>query len=81
MVKHTKYNQRAEACCSSGHSKVGAPIDATSAVRFTEKYLLTFEEEFKKAKEPEDLIDAMKEKCPSSDLLSALEKGDYYSGF
>jgi len=58
-----------------GHSKVGAPIDATSAVNFTEKYLLAFEEELKKAKEPEDLIKAMKEKFPSSDLLLALERG------
>jgi len=31
-----------------GHSKVGAPIDATSSVDFTEKYLLVFEEELKK---------------------------------
>jgi glyoxylase-like metal-dependent hydrolase (beta-lactamase superfamily II) len=58
-----------------GHSKVGAPIDATSAVTFTEKYLLTFEEELKKAKEPEDLINAMKAKFPSCDLLLALERG------
>jgi len=58
-----------------GHSKVGAPIDATSAVNFTEKYLLTFEEELGKAKEPEDLIKAMKEKFPSCDLLLALERG------
>jgi glyoxylase-like metal-dependent hydrolase (beta-lactamase superfamily II) len=58
-----------------GHSKVGAPIDATSALSFTEKYLLTFEEELQKAKEPEDLIKAMKEKFPSADLLLALERG------
>jgi glyoxylase-like metal-dependent hydrolase (beta-lactamase superfamily II) len=58
-----------------GHSKVGAPIDATSALSFTEKYLLTFEEELQKAKEPEDLIEAMKEKFPSADLLVALERG------
>jgi hypothetical protein len=58
-----------------GHSKVGAPIDATSAVTFTEKYLLIFEEERKKAKEPDDLIKAMKEKFPSSDLLLAVERG------
>jgi len=56
-----------------GHSKVGAPIDATSAVTFTEKYLLIFEQELKKAKEPDDLIKAMKEKFPSSDLLLAIE--------
>jgi len=58
-----------------GHSKVGAPIDATSAVTFTEKYLLIFEEELKKAKEPDDLSTAMKEKFPSSDLLLAIERG------
>src|SRR5882724_7997055 len=58
-----------------GHSKVGAPIDATSAVTFTEKYLLIFEEELGKAKEPDDLIKAMKENFPSSDLLLAIERG------
>ena len=57
-----------------GHSKAGAPIDATSAVSFTEKYLLVFEEELSKAKEPDDLIKAMKEKFPSSDLLLAIER-------
>jgi glyoxylase-like metal-dependent hydrolase (beta-lactamase superfamily II) len=57
-----------------GHSKAGAPIDATSAVSFTEKYLLVFEEELRKAKEPDDLIKAMKEKFPSSDLLLAIER-------
>src|SRR6202030_8223 len=31
-----------------GHSKVGAPIDASTAVDFTENYLLVFEEELKK---------------------------------
>jgi glyoxylase-like metal-dependent hydrolase (beta-lactamase superfamily II) len=58
-----------------GHSKVGAPIDATSAVNFTEKYLLTFEEELKKAKEPDELIKAMQARFPSSDLLLAIERG------
>jgi glyoxylase-like metal-dependent hydrolase (beta-lactamase superfamily II) len=58
-----------------GHSKVGAPIDATSAVTFTESYLLIFEEELKKAHEPDDLIKAMKEKFPSADLLLAIERG------
>jgi glyoxylase-like metal-dependent hydrolase (beta-lactamase superfamily II) len=58
-----------------GHSKVGAPIDATSAVTFTEEYLLIFEEELKKAKEPDGLIKAMKEKFPSSDFLLAIERG------
>jgi glyoxylase-like metal-dependent hydrolase (beta-lactamase superfamily II) len=58
-----------------GHSKVGAPIDATSAVAFTEKYLLIFEQELKKAKEPDDLIKAMKENFPSADLALAIERG------
>jgi glyoxylase-like metal-dependent hydrolase (beta-lactamase superfamily II) len=58
-----------------GHSKVGAPIDATSAVSFTERYLLTFDEELEKAKEPEDLIKAMRARFPSSDLLLAIERG------
>jgi glyoxylase-like metal-dependent hydrolase (beta-lactamase superfamily II) len=58
-----------------GHSKAGAPLDATSAVNFTENYLLVFEEELKKAKEPDGFIKAMKEKFPSSDLLLALERG------
>ncbi|HWX31152.1 MAG TPA: MBL fold metallo-hydrolase [Steroidobacteraceae bacterium] len=58
-----------------GHSKVGAPLDATSAVTFTERYLLIFEEELEKAKEPDDLVKAMKEKFPSSYLLLAIERG------
>jgi len=58
-----------------GHSKVGAPIDATSAVTFTEKYLLIFEEDLKKAKEPDGLIKAMKETFPSFDFLLAIERG------
>jgi glyoxylase-like metal-dependent hydrolase (beta-lactamase superfamily II) len=58
-----------------GHSKVGAPIDATSAVAFTEKYLLIFEQELEKAKEPDDLIKAMKEAFPSADLSLAIERG------
>src|SRR6202140_3586368 len=32
-----------------GHSKVGAPLDASTALDFTENYLLVFEEELKKA--------------------------------
>jgi glyoxylase-like metal-dependent hydrolase (beta-lactamase superfamily II) len=58
-----------------GHSKVGARIDATSAVSFTEQYLLTFDEELKKAKEPDELIKAMQQKFPSADLLLAIERG------
>src|ERR1700731_4205583 len=58
-----------------GHSKVGAPIDATSAVTFTTRYLLIFEEELKKAKDPDDLIRMMKEEFPSSGFLLAIERG------
>jgi glyoxylase-like metal-dependent hydrolase (beta-lactamase superfamily II) len=58
-----------------GHSKVGAPLDASTAVDFTENYLLVFEEELKKAKDPDSLINAMKENFPSSDLRLAIERG------
>jgi glyoxylase-like metal-dependent hydrolase (beta-lactamase superfamily II) len=58
-----------------GHSKVGASLDATTAVDFTENYLLIFEEELKKAKDPESLINTMKERFPSAGLLLAIERG------
>jgi glyoxylase-like metal-dependent hydrolase (beta-lactamase superfamily II) len=58
-----------------GHSKVGAPLDASSAADFTENYLLVFEEELKKAKDPDSLINTMKERFPSADLLLAIERG------
>ena len=58
-----------------GHSKVGAPLDASTAVDFTESYLLAFDEELKKAKDPESLINAMRERFPSADLLLAIERG------
>lgn len=58
-----------------GHSKVGAPLDASTAVDFTENYLLAFEEELKKAKDPESLIISMKERFPAADFLVALERG------
>jgi glyoxylase-like metal-dependent hydrolase (beta-lactamase superfamily II) len=58
-----------------GHSKVGAPLDASTAVDFTENYLLVFEEELKKAKDPDSLIKTMKERFPSSDFLLAIERG------
>src|SRR5260370_23040856 len=58
-----------------GHSKVGAPLDATTAVDFTEKYLLVFEEELKRAKDPDGLIETMKERFPSAGLLLAIERG------
>jgi glyoxylase-like metal-dependent hydrolase (beta-lactamase superfamily II) len=58
-----------------GHSKVGAPLDASTAVDFTENYLFAFEEELKKAQDPDSLINAMKERFPSADLLLAIERG------
>jgi glyoxylase-like metal-dependent hydrolase (beta-lactamase superfamily II) len=58
-----------------GHSKVGAPLDASTAVDFTETYLLVFEEEVKKAKGADGLINTMKERFPSADLLLAIERG------
>jgi glyoxylase-like metal-dependent hydrolase (beta-lactamase superfamily II) len=58
-----------------GHSKVGAPLNASTAVDFTENYLLVFEEELNKAKDPDSLIKAMKERFPSADFLLALERG------
>ena len=58
-----------------GHSKVGAPLDANTAVDFTGKYLLVFEEELKKAKDPDTFINTMKERFPSAELLLAVERG------
>jgi glyoxylase-like metal-dependent hydrolase (beta-lactamase superfamily II) len=58
-----------------GHSKVGAPLDASTAVDFTESYLLAFEKELTKAKDPDGLINAMKKRFPSAELLLALERG------
>ena len=58
-----------------GHSKVGAPLDASTAVDFTENYLLVFEEELKRTKDPESLINTMKERFPSAGLPLAIERG------
>ncbi len=58
-----------------GHSKAGAPLDASTAVAFTETYLLVFEEELKSAKDPGGFIEAMKKRFPSADLLLAIERG------
>jgi len=58
-----------------GHSKAGAPLDASTAVDFTENYLFAFEEELKKAQNPDSLINAMKERFPSADLVLAIERG------
>ena len=58
-----------------GHSNVGAPLDASTAIDFTEDYLLAFEEELKKAKDPDTLIVSMKKRFPAADFLVALERG------
>ena len=58
-----------------GHSKVGAALDASTAVDFTGRYLTAFEEELKTAQDPQSLIIAMEGKFPSAGLLLALERG------
>jgi glyoxylase-like metal-dependent hydrolase (beta-lactamase superfamily II) len=58
-----------------GHSKVGAPLDASTAVDFTESYLMIFDEELKKARDPDTFINTLKERFPSADLFLALERG------
>jgi glyoxylase-like metal-dependent hydrolase (beta-lactamase superfamily II) len=58
-----------------GHSKVGAPLNASSAVDFTKNYLLVFDEELTKSKDSDSLINAMKERFPSVDFLLALDRG------
>jgi glyoxylase-like metal-dependent hydrolase (beta-lactamase superfamily II) len=58
-----------------GHSKVGAHLDASTALDFTQNYLLVFEEELKTAKDADSLVNTMKEKFPSADLLLAVERG------
>lgn len=44
-------------------------------MNFTEKYLLTFDEELKKAKEPDELIKAMQQDFPTSDFLLSIQRG------
>ena len=58
-----------------GHSNVGAPLDASTAVAFTERYLLAFEDELTRANDPNLLIRAMKDRFPSADLFVAIERG------
>jgi len=58
-----------------GHSKPGAALDSSTAVDFTERYLLAFEQELKTANDAEGLISAMKGKFPSAGLLLSLERG------
>jgi len=70
-----KINELRPSVVIPGHSKVGAPLDASTAVGFTERYLLVFEEELKKANDPDSLINTMKQRFPSADLLLAIERG------
>jgi glyoxylase-like metal-dependent hydrolase (beta-lactamase superfamily II) len=58
-----------------GHSKAGAPLDASTAVDFTQTYLLAFEEELSRARNPDGLVRAMKKRFPSADLFLAIERG------
>ncbi len=58
-----------------GHGKVEAPLDATTAIEFTEHYLSVIEEELINAKDPDSAINTMKERFPSADVLLALERG------
>src|SRR4029077_1363172 len=58
-----------------GHSKVGDPLDANTAVDFTENYLMAFEQELRKAKDADSLIKAMRGRFPSADFTLALERG------
>ena len=58
-----------------GHSKAGAPLDTSTAVDFTKTYLLAFEEELSRAKNPYGLVRAMKKRFPSADLFLAIERG------
>ena len=58
-----------------GHSKDGAPLDPSTAVDFTQNYLLVFEKELKTAKDPDSFITTMKERFPSAGLLLAIERG------
>lgn len=58
-----------------GHSKVGAQLDASTAIDFTENYLAVFEKELKTAKDADSLVKAMEEAFPSADLLLAIERG------
>jgi glyoxylase-like metal-dependent hydrolase (beta-lactamase superfamily II) len=58
-----------------GHGIAGASLDASTAVDFTETYLLAFDEELTKAKEPASLVNAMKKRFPSAELFLAIERG------
>ena len=51
------------------------PMNSSDEPDFTESYLLAFEEELTEARDPDGLINAMKKRFPSAELLLALERG------
>jgi len=75
LASLSKIRELKPALVIPGHSKGGAPIDATSAVDFTERYLLIFEQELAKAKEPDGFVKTMKEQFPSADFPIGIERG------
>jgi len=62
-------------CYSWTYARLERPLTPSSAVHFTENYLLVFDEELKKAKDPDSFINTMKERFPSAEFLLALERG------
>lgn len=57
-----------------GHNKVGAPLNGTTAINFTEKYLIAFDEELAKASDVESLIAKMKSRYPTAELGFSIER-------
>ncbi len=58
-----------------GHSKNGAPLDASTAVILRKPIYECLKKNSSKAKDPESLIEAMKERFPSAELFLAIERG------
>ncbi len=58
-----------------GHSKVGAVLEGTAAVEFTETYLKIFDEELARSRSAAELIGRMKAKFPTAELLLSVERG------
>lgn len=57
-----------------GHQRAGSPIDATTAVDFTEAYLRAYEIELARARTASDLIARMKVRYPDAELVFSLER-------
>jgi hypothetical protein len=51
------------------------PLTRVPPSIFTKNYLLAFEEELNKAKDPDSLINTMKKRFPSADFFLAIERG------